>query len=184
MRVAANSLSNDKSEENKSKYKKYFDKLNSFNVEDLPNTSARKGWIKTIQDAYKKSPEELEADRVAKEKSDKEAADKAAQNDRDQKERALYNKANQEAASMSKSIMKQATDDVIPVEILNVLKDPNASNNKKNKYRQQKDGYHDRVMARFRELEDEKIKELINQYREEEKQINETWNKWAKWATQ
>jgi hypothetical protein len=188
LEVAAQELSDEKSVDTKEKYKKLYDTIKNIDIETderLAKSVRRKGYIKTIQDAYKKSPEELEADRIAKEKSDKEAADKAAQNDRDQKERAFYNRANQEAASMSKSIMKQATDDIIPVEILNVLKDPTASNNKKNRYRQQKDGYHDRVMARFRELEDEKIKELINQYREEEKnKINETWNKWAKWATQ
>ena len=68
---------------------------------------------------------------------------------------------------------------IIPQELRDELKKGN--NKKYNKFVTQNDG---RLTARAQELTEKDKEEYINKRREEEKQINEIWNKWAKWATQ
>lgn len=131
-----------------------------------------------------KTPEELEADRIAKEKSDKEAADKAAQYEKDKKEKSLYDRANAEVQSNTRKFERQAYEEIVPQNIRDILgAKVTASDNRKRKARAEKDALQGRQLEREKELKDKKIKELIAQYREEENQINENWNKWAKWAT-
>jgi hypothetical protein len=114
-----------------------------------------------------KTPEEIAADEERIENNRKQAAENKLQADATEYYQSRWN-AN----------MAIARKEIIPQELRDELKKGN--NKKFNKFVTQNN---DKLTARAQELTNKDKEEYINRRREEENQINETWNKWAKWAT-
>jgi len=102
------------------------------------------------------------------------------------KEQKLHDRAVKELEPIRRKFERQAYEEIVPQNIRDILaaRVP-ASETKKRKARTDKESYNTKVSDRYREIYDEKIKDLVKKYKEEEEsKVNENWNKWAKWATQ
>jgi hypothetical protein len=136
---------------------------------------------------------EEKAEREEQEKAEREEQERLrgiemVRREKERKEQARLNKINKAAedhlSKLQRSLERKAEDEVVPEEILKGLRSFETSTNKKNQLRKKKDEYTQKITDKFRELRDQEKKKFMDSYKEEENQINETWNKWVKWATQ